>query len=180
MDNGFVTGSNGKQADGRNCILIMTTNLGAADNERNAIGFGTQQKTGEDDAAIKKFFPPEFRNRLDAVIKFTALSKNVVVEIVKKFIGELNEQLKDRNIDVTLDAHALEWLATRGYDPKMGARPLGRLIDSKIKTPLSRQVLFGELTAGGKVKITVVDDELKFDIKKATKRRTVKATENAA
>lgn len=180
MDNGFVTGSNGKQADGRNCILIMTTNLGAADNERNAIGFGTQQKSGEDDAAIKKFFPPEFRNRLDAVIKFTALSKNVVVEIVKKFIGELNEQLKDRNIDVTLDAHALEWLATRGYDPKMGARPLGRLIDSKIKTPLSRQVLFGELTAGGKVKITVVDDELKFDIKKATKRRTVKATENAA
>ena len=179
MDNGFVTGSNGKQADGRNCILIMTTNLGAADNERNAIGFGSQQKTGEDDAAIKKFFPPEFRNRLDAIIKFNSLAKHVVVEIVKKFIGELNTQLKDRNVEVTVMPDACEWLATHGYDPKMGARPLARLIDSKVKTPLSRHVLFGDLAKGGKVKVKLVNDQLEFEIKKPTKR-AAKQTESVA
>ena len=102
MDNGFVTGGNGKQADGRNCILIMTSNLGAADNEKNTIGFGELERDGEDDKAVKKFFPPEFRNRLDAVIKFSSLSVDVVNQIVKKFVAELNDQLKDKKINYLL------------------------------------------------------------------------------
>jgi len=163
MDNGFITGSNGKQADGRNCILIMTSNLGARDNENNTIGFGELEKEGEDDKAIKKFFPPEFRNRLDAVIKFTNLSQDIVKQIVKKFMKELNDQLTDKNVDINLTDDAINWLANKGYDKKMGARPLARLIDNKIKSPLSRKVLFGELQTGGKVKISVTNDELNFE-----------------
>ena len=180
MDNGFVTGSNGKQADGRNCILIMTSNLGAADNEKNTIGFGEMEKDGEDDKAVKKFFPPEFRNRLDGIIKFAGLAMPVVHQIVKKFVGELNSQLKDKNIEIVLNLEATKWLAEKGYDKKMGARPLARLIDNKIKSPLSRKVLFGDLVDGGRVDVSVVNDELQFDIsplltkeqKKALKRST--------
>jgi ATP-dependent Clp protease ATP-binding subunit ClpA len=164
MDNGFVTGSNGKQADGRNCILIMTSNLGAADNERNTIGFGDLERSGEDDTAVKKFFAPEFRNRLDATIKFTKLSQEVVVQIVGKFIGELNSQLKDKGIVIEADKIALKWLAEKGYDSKMGARPLARLIDNELKSPLSRRVLFGDLVDGGKVKVSVNEDKLAFDV----------------
>jgi ATP-dependent Clp protease ATP-binding subunit ClpA len=164
MDNGFVTGSNGKQADGRNCILIMTSNLGARDNENNTIGFGDLDKEGEDDKAVKKFFAPEFRNRLDAIIKFSKLSQNVVSQIVKKFISELNAQLKDKNIEINLNAESVKWLATNGFDAKMGARPLARLIDNKIKSPLSRKVLFGELQTGGKVSVSIVNDDLVFEI----------------
>jgi ATP-dependent Clp protease ATP-binding subunit ClpA len=160
MDNGFVTGSNGKQADGRNTILIMTSNLGASDNEKNTIGFCDLEKTGEDDKAIKQFFAPEFRNRLDAVIKFTKLSQEIVEKIVKKFIKELNQQLKDKGIEITTSSEALKWMADKGYDRQMGARPLARLIDNKIKSPLSRKVLFGNLTNGGNVRITVKDDML--------------------
>ncbi len=162
MDNGFVTGSNGKQADGRNCILIMTSNLGAADNEKNTIGFGELDKEGEDDKAVNKFFPPEFRNRLDAIIKFSKLGNEIVVQIVKKFIDELNSQLKDKSIEIKADDSALKWLASKGYDKKMGARPLARLIDNKIKSPLSRRVLFGDLQSGGLVKLTIVDNEIDF------------------
>jgi ATP-dependent Clp protease ATP-binding subunit ClpA len=180
MDNGFVTGSNGKQADGRNCILVMTSNLGARDNENNTIGFGDLDKDGEDDKALKKFFAPEFRNRLDAVIKFSKLSQSVVSQIVKKFIAELNSQLKDKNIEITLNADAVNWLSNNGFDKKMGARPLARLIDNKIKSPLSRKVLFGELQNGGTIAVSVVNGDLNFDIgpiltkeqKKAIKRRT--------
>jgi ATP-dependent Clp protease ATP-binding subunit ClpA len=178
MDNGFVTGSNGKQADGRNCILVMTSNLGARDNENNTIGFGDLDKNGEDDKALKKFFAPEFRNRLDAVIKFSKLSQNIVSQIVKKFISELNGQLKDKNIEINLNADAVNWLAEKGFDSKMGARPLARLIDNKIKSPLSRKVLFGELQSGGKIDVSIVDNDLNFVIgplltkeqKKALKR----------
>ena len=169
MDNGFVTGSNGKQADGRNCILVMTSNLGARDNENNTIGFGDMTKDGEDDKAIKKFFAPEFRNRLDAVIKFTKLSQDVVVQIVGKFIGELNSQLKDKNIEIVVDKTATKWLADKGYDAKMGARPLGRLIDNKLKSPLSRRVLFGDLVDGGLVNVTVEDDDLVFTVSEMPK-----------
>ena len=180
MDNGFVTGSNGKQADGRNCILVMTSNLGARDNENNTIGFGDLDKDGEDDKALKKFFAPEFRNRLDAVIKFSKLSQTVVSQIVKKFIAELNSQLKDKNIEITLNSDAINWLANNGFDKKMGARPLARLIDNKIKSPLSRKVLFGELQNGGTIAVSVVNGDLNFDIgpfltkeqKKALKRGT--------
>jgi ATP-dependent Clp protease ATP-binding subunit ClpA len=164
MDNGFVTGSNGKQADGRNCILIMTSNLGAADNEKNTIGFGELDKNDEDDKAVKKFFAPEFRNRLDAVVKFSSLSKDVVVKIVEKFIKELNSQIKDKNIEIVLDSATKSWLAKKGYDKKMGARPLSRIIDTEIKSPLSRRILFGDLKDGGKIKVSIVDDKLSFEI----------------
>ena len=164
MDNGFVTGSNGKQADGRNTILIMTSNLGAADNEQNTIGFGDLARDGEDDKAVKKFFPPEFRNRLDAIVKFAGLSNETVCEIVKKFIKELNDQLKDKGIDIAVDAKGIKWLAKKGYNKKMGARPLGRIIDTEIKSPLSRRVLFGDLVNGGKVSITIDDDKLIFAV----------------
>ena len=172
MDNGFVTGSNGKQADGRNCILIMTSNLGAADNENNTIGFGALDKEGEDDKAVKKFFAPEFRNRLDGIIKFTKLSQDTVSQIVKKFIADLNDQLKDKGIEIVAGANAVRWLSEKGYDSKMGARPLARLIDNKIKSPLSRRVLFGDLVDGGRVNITVENDELSFTITELPKSLT--------
>lgn len=164
MDNGFVTGSNGKVADGRNTILIMTSNLGAADNERNTIGFGTLEKDDEDYKAVKKFFSPEFRNRLDAIIKFNKLSSETVVQIVKKFVGDLNNQLKDKGIEIVATQKAYRWLADKGYDKKMGARPLARLIDNEVKSPLSRRVLFGDLTNGGRVNIDIVDDKLSFTV----------------
>jgi ATP-dependent Clp protease ATP-binding subunit ClpA len=164
MDNGFVTGSNGKQADGRNTILIMTSNLGAADNEKNTIGFGELERDGEDDKAVKKFFAPEFRNRLDGIIKFTKLSQETVVQIVKKFVSNLNDQLKDKGINIVLTAESTRWLAKHGYDSKMGARPLARLIDNEIKSPLSRRVLFGDLVNGGRVTVTIVNDKLSFDV----------------
>ena len=172
MDNGFVTGSNGKQADGRNCILILTSNLGAKDNENNTIGFGDLAKDGEDDKAVKKFFAPEFRNRLDAVIKFSSLSTTVVEQIVKKFIDELNSQLKDKKIEISANNEAVKWLAKNGYDRKMGARPLARLIDTKIKSPLSRRVLFGDLVDGGKVNVAITDNDLTFTVSELVKPLT--------
>jgi ATP-dependent Clp protease ATP-binding subunit ClpA len=172
MDNGFITGSNGKQADGRNTILLMTSNLGARDNENNTIGFGELAKDGEDDKAVKKFFAPEFRNRLDAIIKFSNLSQETVVQIVKKFVGELNTQLKDKGIDIVLSNAAAKWLADNGYDRKMGARPLARLIDNKIKSPLSRRVLFGDLVDGGRVNVDIVENDLSFTVSEIPKPLT--------
>jgi len=186
MDNGFITGSNGKVADGRNCILIMTSNLGARDNENNTIGFGDLGKDGEDDKAVKKFFAPEFRNRLDAVVKFTSLSHTTVCQIVEKFITELNGQVKEKNIEIVATTEAVTWMARRGYDKKMGARPLARLIDNKIKSPLSRRVLFGDLKDGGVVTISIVNDDLDFSIgefvKPLTKaeKKAMKAAAHAA
>lgn len=179
MDNGFVTGSNGKQADGRNTILIMTSNLGAADNENNTIGFDELEKYDEDDKAVKKFFAPEFRNRLDATVKFGKLSQTVVKEIVAKFVSELNAQVKDKNITIKADAETVSWLAKKGYSKKMGARPLGRLIDTDIKTPLSKKVLFGDLVDGGIVNINIVDDKPTFTITPTPKPIT-KAQRKAA
>jgi ATP-dependent Clp protease ATP-binding subunit ClpA len=165
MDNGFVTGSNGKQADGRNCILIMTSNLGAADSEKNTIGFGDLDKNDENDKAIKKYFSPEFRNRLDAVVKFGKLSIETVRVIVDKFIKDLNTQIKDKYVEIVLTDESREWLAKHGYDSKMGARPLARLIDNQIKSPISRKILFGELKEGGRVFVNVEDNKLVFVIK---------------
>jgi ATP-dependent Clp protease ATP-binding subunit ClpA len=162
MDNGFITGSNGKVADGRNCILIMTSNLGARDNESNTIGFGDLGKDGEDDKAVKKFFAPEFRNRLDAIVKFTSLGHKTVCQIVEKFIAELNSQVKEKNIEIVATTEAVDWMATKGYDKKMGARPLARLIDNKIKSPLSRRILFGDLKDGGVVTVSIKDNDLDF------------------
>jgi ATP-dependent Clp protease ATP-binding subunit ClpA len=170
MDNGFVTASNGKKSDARNCILIMTSNLGARDNESNNIGFGDLKKFNQEDRAVKDFFPPEFRNRLDAVIKFNKLEPAIVKLIVKKFIDELNDQLKDKSINIQVDEDAQDWLATNGYDAQMGARPLSRLIDKEIKSPLSRQVLFGNLVNGGTVRVSVKNDQLKFNFNKRPTR----------
>ena len=185
MDNGFITGSNGKQADGRNTILIMTSNLGAADNELNTIGFGELERNGEDDKAIKKHFSPEFRNRLDAVIKFSKLSGDTVIQIVKKFVADLNSQLKDKGIEIVVNAKATRWLADRGYDKKMGARPLARIIDNEIKSPLSRRVLFGDLVNGGRVTVDIVDNKLDFTVAEIPKpltkeeKKAIRAQRNA-
>jgi ATP-dependent Clp protease ATP-binding subunit ClpA len=164
MDNGFVTGSNGKKADCRNVILILTTNAGAANAEKNAIGFGAQTKDYTD-ADLKKFFAPEFRNRLDAVVTFNKLEKDTMVKIVTKFIGELKDQVKDKSIKVTASVKAIDWLIDKGFDPKMGARPLQRVIDKEIKRPLSRMMLFGDLKNGGTVSITVVNDKIELVVK---------------
>jgi ATP-dependent Clp protease ATP-binding subunit ClpA len=172
MDNGFVTGSNGKQADGRNTILIMTSNLGARDNENNTIGFNDLERDGEDDKAVKKFFAPEFRNRLDAVIKFSKLAPETVTQIVKKFVGDLNSQLKEKGIEIVLTSAATKWLAEKGYDKKMGARPLARIIDNEVKSPLSRRVLFGDLVNGGRVTVDIVDNKLDFTVAEIPKPLT--------
>jgi ATP-dependent Clp protease ATP-binding subunit ClpA len=164
MDNGVVTGSNGKQADGRNCILIMTSNLGARDSERNTIGFGDLASTGTDDKAVNEFFAPEFRNRLDAIIKFAPLAHSTVLKIVGKFIGELNSQLAAKGIFIEIDDDTTEWLAKLGYDKNMGARPLSRVIDSKLKSPLSRRVLFGDLVNGGHVHVAIENNEPVFTV----------------
>jgi len=159
MDNGFITGSNGKQADCRNLILILTTNAGAADADKNAIGFGAQEKDYSD-KDLKKFFTPEFRNRLDAVITFNKLHRDTIVKVVEKFIEELRSQVKDKGIRVKVDRDAINWLVDHGYDSKMGARPLQRVIDKEIKKDLAKMMLFGELRGGGWLTVSVVDNKI--------------------
>jgi len=158
MDYGTVTGSNGKKADCRNITLIMTSNLGAEASERNNIGFGSFERIGEDDAAMKKFFPPEFRNRLDAVIKFNKLGKETMKSIVKKFLQELNAMTMEKNVEVNATDNAIDFLITKGFNAKLGARPLQRVIDEEIKKPLSRMILFGELQEGGMVEVGLSED----------------------
>lgn len=160
MDNGKLTGSNGKEADARNCVLILTTNLGAKDAEKNTIGFGADSEESYSDAALKKFFSPEFRNRLDGVITFAKLSKEVMMKIVGKFLVELKDMVKDKGINITITDEALDHLVDKGFDPKMGARPLQRVIDKDIKRPLSKQILFGSLKDGGNVTIDFNHGEL--------------------
>jgi ATP-dependent Clp protease ATP-binding subunit ClpA len=160
MDNGYVTGSNGKKADGRNAILILTSNLGSSDNERNAVGFGDLERSDETTGAINSFFKPEFRNRLDGIIKFGKLDQVTMAKIVKKFIDELNALLKDKNVAIKVGADAAELLIKKGFNRKMGARPLQRTIDEMIKKPLSKEILFGRLTNGGIVEIGSKNGEL--------------------
>jgi ATP-dependent Clp protease ATP-binding subunit ClpA len=164
MDNGFITGSNGKKADGRNAIIIMTSNLGASDAEKNSVGFGSLDRDSDPKDAINKFFAPEFRNRLDGMIRFGKLDHATMIKVVKKFIDELNGLVKDKNIHVKPNAEAIEYLIKKGFDSKMGARPLQRTIDEMIKKPLSREILFGKLTNGGVVEICVSDDKLTLNI----------------
>ena len=158
MDYGTVTGSNGKKADCRNITLIMTSNLGAEDMERNNIGFGPSERTGEDDKALKKFFPPEFRNRLDAVIKFDKLNEKTMKSVVKKFLLELNTMTIEKDVEVNATDTAIDYLVKKGFSAKLGARPLQRIIDDEIKNPLSKMILFGELNEGGMVEVTLTDD----------------------
>ena len=159
MDNGKITGSNGKEADARNCVLILTTNLGAADSEKNTIGFGGEsQDNAYEDKALKKFFSPEFRNRLDGVVTFAKLGKPVMLKIVGKFLVELKDQVKDKNVKISITNETLDYLVDKGFDPKMGARPLQRVIDKEIKMPLARELLFGKLKNGGILTIDMNDD----------------------
>jgi len=157
MDNGKVTGSNGKEADARNCTLILTTNLGAAQAEKNSIGFESQSDYDYEDTEIKRFFAPEFRNRLDGIITFAKLGKEVMMKIVGKFLVELKNMVSDKNIEIKITDEALDYLVEKGFDPKNGARPLQRVIDKEIKRPLSRQILFGDLQNGGKLTIDYDD-----------------------
>jgi ATP-dependent Clp protease ATP-binding subunit ClpA len=159
MDNGVITGSNGKQADCRNIILILTTNAGAESAEKNAIGFGAQEKDYSD-ADLKKFLTPEFRNRLDGIITFNKLARETITKIVIKFVDELRAQVKDKGIKIKIDKESTSWLITKGFDSKMGARPLQRVIDKEIKRDLAKMMLFGDLKNGGVLSITVQDDKL--------------------
>ena len=165
MDYGTVTGSNGKKADCRNITLIMTSNLGAEENERNNIGFGKSERSGEDDKALVKFFPPEFRNRLDAVIKFDKLGKDTMKSVVSKFLQELNTMTIEKDVEVNATDEAIEFLMSKGFNAKLGARPLQRVIDDEIKKPLSKMMLFGELTHGGMVEVGLVDKKLTVNFK---------------
>ena len=180
MDNGKLTDHHGKTVDFRNVILIMTINAGAAEMAKEGIGFGATQRVGEDEEAIKRMFSPEFRNRLDAVIPFDYLPPEVVARVIDKFVLQLELQLADRDVHISLTDEAKAWLTERGYDRLYGARPMGRLLQEKIKQPLAEELLFGKLVHGGEVRVMLKDDALAFEIvpapKKALKgRKKVKA-----
>ena len=163
MDHGKLTDHNGKSVDFRNVILIMTTNAGAADMAKSTIGFERTVRVGEDEDAIKRMFTPEFRNRLDAVVPFAALTPEVVAQVVEKFVMQLEAQLADRNVTIELSSAAKEWLAERGFDPLYGARPLARVIQEHVKKPLAEELLFGKLAKGGAVKVGMKDGALSFE-----------------
>ncbi|MEM9477580.1 MAG: ATP-dependent Clp protease ATP-binding subunit ClpA [Pseudomonadota bacterium] len=171
MDHGKLTDHNGRQVDFRNVILIMTSNAGAAEQAKEAIGFGRERREGEDTAAIERTFTPEFRNRLDAVISFAPLGKDTILQVVEKFVLQLEAQLLDRNVTIELTKPAAEWLGDKGYDDKMGARPLGRVIQEHIKKPLAEELLFGKLAKGGVVKVGVKNGEIDLRIEPPEARR---------
>ena len=164
MDNGMLTDAVGKKVDFRNVVLIMTTNAGAADNARAAIGFGRGKVEGEDEKAIQRLFAPEFRNRLDAIVAFRPLDSETIKSVVTKFILQLEAQLADRNITIQLTDEAADWLAKNGFDELYGARPLARVIQEHIKKPLADDILFGRLTKGGHVKVVLKDGKIAFDV----------------
>ncbi|WP_417806974.1 ATP-dependent Clp protease ATP-binding subunit ClpA [Thioclava sp.] len=171
MDHGKLTDHNGRTVDFRNVILIMTSNAGASEQAKSAIGFGRDRREGEDTAAIERTFTPEFRNRLDAVVSFAPLSRDVILKVVDKFVLQLEAQLIDRNVHIELTPQAANWLAEKGYDDKMGARPLGRVIQEHIKKPLAEELLFGKLTKGGVAKVSVKNGELVISVEELGKKR---------
>ena len=171
MDHGKLTDHNGRTVDFRNVILIMTSNAGASEMSKEAIGFNRERRTGEDTAAIERTFTPEFRNRLDAVISFASLGKEVIREVVTKFVLQLEAQLIDRNVHIDLTPDAAAWLGEKGYDDKMGARPLARVIQEHIKKPLAEELLFGKLTKGGTVRVGVKDGALELTYEQPQKAR---------
>ncbi|MEX0304066.1 MAG: ATP-dependent Clp protease ATP-binding subunit ClpA [Leisingera sp.] len=171
MDNGQLTDHNGRTVNFRNVILIMTSNAGASEQAKAAIGFGRDRREGEDTAAIERTFTPEFRNRLDAVISFAPLGKEVILQVVEKFVLQLEAQLMDRNVSIELTRKAAEWLADKGYDDRMGARPLGRVIQEHIKKPLAEELLFGKLTKGGVVQVGIKDGKLDLRLEGPSKPR---------
>ncbi len=171
MDHGKLTDHNGRQVDFRNVILIMTSNAGASEMAKSAIGFGRDRREGEDTAAIERTFTPEFRNRLDAVISFAPLAKETIMQVVEKFVLQLEAQLLDRNVHIELSTDAAAWLGEKGYDDKMGARPLGRVIQEHIKKPLAEELLFGRLAKGGLVKVGMKDGKIDLEIEEPQKPR---------
>ncbi|MBK43998.1 MAG: ATP-dependent Clp protease ATP-binding subunit ClpA [Roseovarius sp.] len=171
MDHGTLTDHNGRKVDFRNVVLIMTSNAGAAEQAKAAIGFGRDRREGEDTAAIERTFTPEFRNRLDAVISFGALPREVILKVVEKFVLQLEAQLMDRDVTIELSQEAAHWLAEKGYDDRMGARPLGRVIQENIKKPLAEELLFGRLAKGGLVKVGVREGRIALDIEGPAARR---------
>merc|ERR1711941_142237 len=164
MDHGTLTDNNGRKTDFRNVILIMTTNAGAEQMSRSSIGFTLQDHSTDGAEALKKVFTPEFRNRIDATVQFAALSEGVILNVVDKFVSELQGQLDDKKVMLTLTAEARDWLAEHGYDKQMGARPMARLVQEKIKKPLAEKILFGELAGGGEVIIDAVDSDLVVEV----------------
>ncbi len=168
MDHGSLTDAVGKKVDFRNVILIMTTNAGASDAQRNSIGFGRGRNEGEDEAAIKRLFTPEFRNRLDATVAFRPLTPEIIRQVVHKFVLQLEAQLADRHVTIQLNDDAADWLAKNGFDELYGARPLARVIQEHIKKPLADELLFGKLTRGGHVRVSLKDGKLAFDFDAAS------------
>ncbi|MBP9605260.1 MAG: ATP-dependent Clp protease ATP-binding subunit ClpA [Chromatiaceae bacterium] len=164
MDHGTLTDNNGRKADFRHVVLVMTTNAGAAEASRPSIGFTEQDHATDGMEALKRLFTPEFRNRLDAVIQFGALSPATIVNVVDKFLFELEQQLLEKKVSLTVDSEARAWLASRGYDARMGARPMGRIIREHIKKPLANELLFGQLVNGGAVRVKVEGEELGFEV----------------
>ena len=164
MDHGTLTDNNGRKADFRNVILIMTTNAGAQEMSRASIGFTQQDHTSDATEVIKRMFTPEFRNRLDSIIQFEALDAGIIRTVVDKFLVELQVQLDDKKVTLHVDDEAIDWFVANGYDKSMGARPMLRLVQSKIKKPLAEDILFGQLVSGGDVRVTVLDNDIKLDI----------------
>jgi ATP-dependent Clp protease ATP-binding subunit ClpA len=170
MDHGKLTDHNGKKIDFRNVVMIMTTNAGASDAAKDAIGFGRGKREGEDEEAIKKLFTPEFRNRLDAIISFRALDTNTIMRVVDKFLIQLEEQLTEKKVEAHFTQALKDHLAKKGFDPLMGARPMARLIQDTIRRALADELLFGKLQHGGRVTIDIGEGEkitLKFEEDKA-------------
>ena len=165
MDHGTLTDNNGRKADFRNVILIMTTNAGAEESSRRSMGFSEQNHAIDALEVIRKMFTPEFRNRLDAIVPFAALGKAEISRVVDKFLLQLEEQLGAKGVSLEIDDDTRDWLGERGYDVKMGARPMERVIQDNLKRPLAEELLFGKLSGGGKVRVTVKDDKivLEFD-----------------
>jgi ATP-dependent Clp protease ATP-binding subunit ClpA len=165
MDHGTLTDNNGRKADFRHVIIVMTTNAGAFDMNRASIGFVQSDNASDGAEAIKRLFSPEFRNRIDAIIQFAPLDMPVIERVVDKLLLEIEAQLEKKGVSIMLDDDARHWLAQKGYDPKMGARPMARLMQEQIKRPLAEELLFGKLSNGGTVKIGVSADgrELKLE-----------------
>jgi ATP-dependent Clp protease ATP-binding subunit ClpA len=164
MDHGTLTDNNGRKTDFRNVILILTSNAGAQEMSRRSVGFTTQDHSTDGMEMINKTFTPEFRNRLDGIVQFAALSKEVVMNVVDKFLVELQAQLDDKRVTIEVDAAARTWLSDEGYDKNMGARPMARLIQEKIKRPLADLILFGALSQGGTAVITLKEGELDISV----------------